>query len=207
MQKVILHQLLSHIDINDLQQPFQSAYKEQHSTETALLRVFNTLTKNADKNKLNILCLLDLSAAFDTIDHDILLARLERTFGINGIALNWFKSYLTDRYQTVVVGGVKSDTHIVRFGVPQGSVLGPVLFTIYMQPLSKVITKFNLLYQFYADDTQLFEAVNLDDINNLSVRISHCLIEIKDWMGQNRLMLNDNKTEILTCGRQSIMRF
>ena len=94
----------------------------------------NDLSLSADKNEVSVLCMLDLSAAFDTIDHDILLKRLEYTFGITGIALDWFRSYLTGRRQTVVVDGVRSVEHNLCFGVPQGSVLGPKLFTMYMKP-------------------------------------------------------------------------
>ena len=186
-------------------QPFQSAYREGHSTETALVRVFNDLVLNADANKINILCLLDLSAAFDTIDHGILLTRLEKTFGINGIALVWLQSYLTNHRQTVMVDGVKSANHVLNYGVPQGSVLGPALFTVYMKPLSSIIARFNFSYHFYADDSQIYNSVPLVDFEDLIVRLQSCFREIKDWMNQNRLMLNDDKTEILVCGRPNIV--
>ena len=133
----------------------QSAYRTGHSTETALLKVMNDCLTGCDNSNVCLLSLLDLSAAFDTIDHEILLKRLEVTFGIQSNALLWFKSYLHNRKQTVVVDGVKSEWYDIKYGVPQGSVLGPILFTLYMQPLSGVINKHNVSYHFYADDTQL----------------------------------------------------
>ena len=108
---------------------YQSAYKKHHSTETALLHVVNELLISADKKQISVLTLLDLSAAFDTIDHSILLNRLEKSFGISGLALAWFSSYLTDRTQCVQVGDLKSKPSPLLYGVPQGFVLGPVLFS------------------------------------------------------------------------------
>ena len=153
LEKVVLHQLKNHLFQNNLTDPHQSAYRENHSTETALLKIINDAAVNADNNEITILCLLDLSAAFDTIDHTILLKRLKQDFGINGVVLEWFSSYLSDRTQCVVVDGVRSGDKILKYGVPQGSVLGPVLFTMYMRPLSNIISRFYLLYHFYADDS------------------------------------------------------
>lgn len=156
-------------------------------------------------NYINVLFLLDLSAAFDTIDHDILFQRLEKTFGVTGNALLWFKSYLTNRTQAVMVDGVKSNNHILKFGVPQGSVLGPVLFTIYMQPLSKIIRNYDLKYHFYADDTQLYDAVPVENVHILISKLVSCFYDIKKWMNSNKLKLNNEKTEIIACGRPGII--
>ena len=106
---------------------FQSAYREFHSTETAVIRVHNYITIAVDNLESVILLPLDLSAAFDTVDHDILLSRLSKRFGIKGSVLKWFHSYLSDRTQFVKVNGASSDHHILQLGVPQGSVLGPLL--------------------------------------------------------------------------------
>ncbi|GFS26446.1 reverse transcriptase-like protein [Elysia marginata] len=145
---------------NNLVEPLESAYRKDHSTETALLRVFNDLLVVADLGKVSVLCLLDLSAAFDTLDHNIMLTRLEKSFGIKHTVLQWFQSYLKDREQTAVVDGVKSAGNVLKYGVPQGSVLGPVLFTIYTQPLARVLNYFGLTYHLYADDSQITVHVN-----------------------------------------------
>ncbi len=109
-----------------------------------------------DSNKCVLLVLLDLSAAFDTIDHGILIQCLEQRVGVTAEALTWFKSYLSDREQCVFIEGVHSESCKLRQGVPQGSVLGPILFTLYMLPLGDIIRHHGLCYHFYADDSQLY---------------------------------------------------
>ena len=136
LEKVVLARLMSHISFNNLSEVLQSAYKPYHSTETALLKVLTDILHFIDQKKVCLISLLDLSAAFDTIDHDILITRLNRTFGISGTALCWLTSYLKDRYQRVKVGNSFSEEAILKFGVPQGSVLGPILFTMYTPPLA-----------------------------------------------------------------------
>ena len=138
LEKVVLKQLQKHLSENNLLETNQSAYRKDHSTETAVLSVFDGLLKKADERLVSLIALLDLSAAFDTLDHSILLTRLDVTFGVRGTAYKWFLSYLQDRQQSVLIDGVLSNP--MWYGVPQGSVLGPVLFTLYSQPLSDVIT-------------------------------------------------------------------
>ena len=119
----------------------QSAYRKNHSTETALLSVVDGLLRNADDRLVSVLTLLDLSAAFDTLDHPIFLQRLETTFGISATVLHWFASYLEGCEQLVKADNVLSSPSPLQFGVPQGSVLGPVLFTLYSQPLTDLICR------------------------------------------------------------------
>ncbi len=137
-ERVVAKQYCGHLTSNKLYSKFQSAYREGHSTETALLCVQNDILMSMDKGEVTLLLLLDLSAAFDTLDHGILLKRLESRFGINGVALQWIKSYLTGRQQSVVINGVRSDDQALKYGVPQGSVLGPLLFTAYTAPLEDI---------------------------------------------------------------------
>ena len=148
---------------------------------------------------VSILSLLDLSAAFDTIDHGVLLDRLHKTFGISGIVLDWFKSYLTERTQFVVIGGIESKKLPLQFGVPQGSVLGPILFTMYTFPLGDIIKENNSQYHMYADDTQLYQSACLGNIDGMVENVQGCIENIQAWMLANKLKMNDEKTEIIPC--------
>ena len=183
---------------------FQSAYKMYHSTETALLRVQNDILHDIDKKKVSLLVLLDLSAAFDTIDHTILLKRLRNKFGIKGTALNWIKSYLSCRTQKVKVGDKYSETKEIKYGVPQGSVLGPILFTMYMSPLGDIVRKHGMSYHIYADDTQIYLAFEADSATNneqlAHSRLEACIKDVKKFLLINRMKLNDDKTEFLITG-------
>jgi hypothetical protein len=197
LEKLVLLQLNDHLLAHNLFQTNQSAYRSGHSTETALLKIINDLLISLDKRNVAFLTLLDLSAAFDTIDHSILLKRLETTFGIKGSALSWFKSYLTNRTQSVVVNGIKSDTSVLHFGVPQGSVLGPVLFVMYMSPLFDVIKKYSLSHHAFADDNQLYTDSLITNVDSTLCNMEECVASVKTWMTLNKLQLNDSKTEAL----------
>ena len=144
-----------------------------------------------------ILVLLDLSAAFDTVNHDLLLSRLEKRFGITGTVLNWFKSYLCCRTQFVSINQSHSTKRDLLVGVPQGSVLGPLLYLLYTAPISDVIASRQLNYHLYPDDTQLHLAFKTDDVNLAIDRVVSCVSEISCWMEQNDLKLNPEKTDIL----------
>ena len=145
----------SYLNDHNLLSPSQSAYRPHHSTETALLKISNDILLALDSGNVSLLTLLDLSAAFDTIDHTILLHRLQHNYGITHSALSWFRSYLTDRTQSVSVNNLNSTSEKLLYGVPQGSVLGPVLFVLYTQPLSDLIQTHSPEHQSFADDTQL----------------------------------------------------
>jgi hypothetical protein len=142
--------------------------------------------------------LLDLSAAFDTVDHEILLDRLANRFGISGNALAWVKSYLTERCESVVIDGVLSEQHVMDCNVPQGSVLGPLLFTAYTSPLGDIVRGKSTDLHLYADDTQLYLAVKpkvTGAPENAIGTIEACISDIRLWMARNFLKLNDDKTE------------
>ena len=153
--------------------------------------------------------LLDLSAAFDTVDHDILLFRLQQRFGVTGKPLLWFKSYLSNRMQFVSVDGAAFSDHALQCGVPQGSVLGPILYVLYTSPLSDIVKKFNLSYHFYADDSQLYLSFQptIPSDRDLAVsNIERCVHEIDHWMLINRLKLNKDKTELLVISAKHLPR-
>jgi len=205
LEKLVLDQLLKHIRVNSLEELFQSAYRRFHSTETALVRVVNDLLGVIDQGSGSLLSLLDLSAAFDTIDHSILLKRLEVSFGISGKVLDWFRSYLSSRKQMVVIDKHESKHCDLKCGVPQGSVLGPVLFVLYISPLSKIFSRFGLSYHQYADDTQSYSMKCSKDFADQSQVTEQCIIEVKTWMGKNRLKLNDDKTEVMFVGSRHLL--
>ena len=169
--------------------------------------MLNDILTDCDSGNVSLLNLLDLSGALDTIYHSILLQHLEITFGVSGTALEWSKSYLSNRHQAVVFKRKKSSDHLLKYGNPQGSVLGPVLFTLCAQPLVQEIVKFNLKYHCYADDTQLYDSVQCKHFEELCHRME-CFIKcVKKWMNENRLMLNDKKTEVLlTCSSGSLSK-
>ncbi len=186
----------SFLQKNDLCEEFQSGFRPHHSTETALVKITNNLFLASDQGCISLLVLLDLSAAFDTIDHDILIDRLQNYTGIQGQALSWFRSYLSDRYHFVYLNGESSQLSPVKYGVPQGSVLGPPLFSIYMLPLGNIIRKYGISFHCYADDTQLYISTRPDETSKLS-KLTECVKNVKDWMTNNFLLLNSDKTEIL----------
>jgi len=153
LEKVLSAQLGSFLQENDIYEKFQSGVRPHHSTETELVRITNDQLLASDQGCISILVLLDLSAAFNTIDHTILLDRLHNYSGVQEQALSWFRSYLSDHYHFVYLNGEKSIITSANYGVPQGSVLGPLLFTIHMLPLGNIIRKRGISY---ADDTQIY---------------------------------------------------
>ncbi len=206
-EKVVATQFKDHCLLNKLHSSLQSAYKEGHSTETALVKVQNDLLRAMDRDEVVLVLLLDLSAAFDTVSHDILLERLSTRFGIGGTVLAWFESYLKERKQSVIVGGAKSDPpDILEWGVPQGSVLGPLLFTAYTAPLSDIAENHDINIHLYADDTSSYlsfrPSKQLAEERAVS-KLSDFITELRQWMAINKLKLNDDKTIFLLVGRNA----
>jgi exonuclease III len=206
IERTVASRLKDHMDINFLNEVLQSAYKTIHSTESALLKVQDDVLQALDKKKGVVLVLLDLSAAFDTVDHNVLLGRLHKRLGLKGRALKWFQSYLKGRFQNISINGTKSGLWELLFGVPQGSVLGPILFTIYTLPLGDIFRKHNISFHLYADDTQIYVTCDAENINDEISKIEACIAEVRMWMAANFLCLNDSKTEVLLLGSKSFLK-
>jgi hypothetical protein len=196
-ERVVARQLLNYLLLNNLLPSLQSGFRPGHSTETAILHVLSDILTAVDSGDFAALVLLDLSAAFDTVDHSILLERLYRSFSIVGSAHKWFVSYLTGRSQCVRCGNSSSQPTPLECGVPQGSVLGPILFVLYTSDLQAIIQQHSLMPHLYADDTQIYASCQPDNVEQLSRRLAECVTDVAAWMHNNRLQLNVDKTELM----------
>ena len=188
-EKIVYNHVLDFIDDNNVLYDYQYGFRHSHSTQQAIIALVDRITKSLDKGHIAITILLDLKKAFDTVDHRILLRKLY-AYGIRGALLKWFESYLTGRTQYVAFNGTNSDIHYVKCGVPQGSILGPLLFTLYMNDIcgvSKLL--FTLLY---VDDTCVM--LSGKDLNDLIAVLNVELISLCDWLKSNKLSLNTQKT-------------
>ena len=203
IEKCILDQVTCHIENNNLDFKYQSGFKKHHSCETALLKIYEDVLGMLKPKNYILVLFLDFSAAFDTVEHGKLVNKLETNFFIRGTALNWFKEYLKNRTFHVTIDGVLSDPHQLKYGVPQGSVLGPVLFTLYTQELSKIIAKHGLQVHMYADDVQLYLPCNGDEMNEKMLVLRECFNDIVLWAEENCLKLNNSKSKLLTISTRS----
>ena len=203
IERVVYEQLMSHINKNKMFPPFQSAYRSLHSCETAVFKIVHDMKQSISENNLVALISLDLSSAFDTVDHDRLLSILEVKYHIKGLALQWFKSYLSQRSFCVKVEKEISSPCELNHGVPQGSILGPVLFALYISDIYDIVEYHGLSVHFYADDTQFY--VGFDPNTETSTtfsKIRNCLTDIKTWMSRNFLKLNFEKTDVIFTGKK-----
>jgi hypothetical protein len=205
IEKLAANQLTSYINQHNLGNPRQSAYKVGHSVETTLLALQSELLGVLDRGKAAFLVLLDMSAAFDTVNHSRLIDIMNSSYHVTGIALEWFKSYLTERSFRVRIGDTLSAKRQLRTGVPQGSVLGPLLFNIFSSGLASVFEEFEVSAYYYADDTQFF--VEFNPSSNESEVEARTLLDkiftkLTTWMLANHLKLNTDKTVVLPVTRR-----
>ena len=199
-ERVVAQRLKEYLTQNNLLPRCQSAYRRHHSTETAMLRVISDALPAADARYVKLLGMVDLSAAFDCVDHPLLLERLQRTFGLTGDALRWMTSFVTGRTQQVVYNGQLSPIELLRYGVPQGSVLG-----LYTADVSQIATNHGLSQHQYADDCQVYLSVQVQDAALAATRLSSCITDIAAWMSSSRLRLNPSKTVVIWLGsRQQV---
>lgn len=190
IEQAVVDQMIEHSNRYNLLPTCQSGFRPYHSTETAISKIHSDVLLQLDNRKCVVLVLLDLSAAFDTIDHHLLLDSLTRQFGVEGTVLDWFKSYLLHRQQIVMINNVRSKPFPVSFGVPQGSCCGPQLFTWYASSLFDVVAAHSPSIHGYADDHSIYLSMNAGDPTDVSDSIEKLemrLKDVKNWMAFNKL--------------------
>ncbi len=196
LEKVIAFRLMSYMQSNNLWHQNQYAYRSKTSTENALLNITEQIYKNIDDKKISLLLLLDLSKAFDSVNHIILLRKL----GDMGVDSAWFESYLSNRTQSVKINNkIKSERRNTNFGVPQGSILGPILFLVFMNDIS-CGDPFKSNMTIYADDVQLLFSKSPKDMDQMKIEAETALTNIKQWYGRNGLKVNASKTQSIIIG-------
>ena len=189
-ERCILNQLIFYCLTENILVSNQYGFRSGYSTTDCLVDLLDEITKALDEEKYAVTIFLDLSKAFDTVNHSILLSKLD-LYGIRGNENQWFRSYLSNRKQKVFVNGVESNFLLVNSGVPQGSILGPFLFLIYINDFEKATNYFSL--RLFADDTSL--TATGKDLDVLLQRINFELPTIHEWLCSNRLTLNLSKTK------------
>ena len=178
----------------------QSAYRRFHSTETAVAIVHNDIVRETDVGQITALVLLDLSAAFDTVDHGVLLDVLSSRFGVMDRVFEWFQSYLKGRTQVFCTSSDYSEVTSIACSVPQGSVARPLLFIAYTEDLEKTISSFTFNHHVFADDMQLLAHMSLNDVQYVRSGLERCILAIQNWCSSRRLQLNPDKTEVIWFG-------
>jgi len=204
VERAAASQINAYLSANGLLPRHQSAYRQKHSTETAMLCVWSDILTSADVREVTLLGLLDLSAAFDCVDHGILLQRWEVVFVLAGTALGWFCSFLTGRTQQVSYRGCLSSTQYVLFDVPQGSVLGP-LRVLYTAELEQIVARHDQRLYVYADDCQVYLSTSVEDVPLTVSKFAACIANINSWLSACRLRLNAAKTQLLWIGSSQLL--
>lgn len=197
LEKQASTQMKEYFETNNEMDNLQSAYKEYHSTTTALLEIIDSINKALNKSEITILTLLDYSKAFDCANHKLILAKL-KSLGFKDTALNWILSYLSERSQQVITEKGKSKWNYLKNGVPQGSILGPLLFTVLISDVRKSI-KF-CTHHCYADDTQIYISGKINKINEMVEKINNDLTSIAKYSTDNCLKLNTKKSHYIIIG-------
>ena len=202
-ERIAANRLLEHMNTINLNDTYQSGYKKYHSTETSLLYLTDQLRRSADSGNVSILINLDLSSAFDTVDPNILLDNLHRYLGISDTALHWFKSYLSERTQTIKIDNNISSPKLIKFGVPQGAVDAPHLFRIYLIPLLLLLEELGLKCSIFADDSGIYISCTPQNFPNMIEKITTFYEIIADFLARKFLKLNDSKTQVILIGSET----
>ena len=203
LEKASAFQIIEYLHKKSLQDPKQSAYRKNHSTTTALLKITDDIYNALDDGELTLLVLLDYSKAFDTINHRILFAKL-KALGFTFDAISWVVGYLTDRKQKVKTNLDESGWEHIQYGVPQGSVLGPLLFTLVVHDISTCIKYGN--YHMYADDTQIYYHFKLNKLSETLTNANKDLNSIHNYSERNCLNINAGKSQYIIFGSQNNLK-
>lgn len=197
-ERIIARQISAHLEANNLRDPYQSAFRPHHSTQSALIRIIDDARRGIDERKVTIIVLFDFSKAFDCIRFDLLLAKLS-ALNFSSTALRWFASYLSGRSQAVYDrDGNHSSWGALRSGVPQGSVLGPLLFSIFVDGCGGLMS--SCKYSLYADDLQLYLSFPPDEVIEGIARINEDVRAVCEWAVESGLRLNSAKTKAILIG-------
>src|SRR6218665_3013370 len=178
----------------------QSGFRRNHSTETLLLRLLSDFYSTMDRGHVTLLALFDVSSVFDSVDHSILKHRLTTSFGLVDQPLAWLKSFLSDRSSCVVIGPSRSSWVPAPFGVPQGSVLGSLLYLLYTADIGLLLTELGLLHHLFADDVQAYAHTDPLAAETVLMQMSQAIDVLTSWMAANRLLLNPSKTQTIWLG-------
>ena len=201
-EKVVLNQVVSYLDINKRLSTEQSGNKKYHSTETSLIETTDTFLHAINKKEVTAVVLLDMSKAFDSLDHKILMLKLQDV-GMSPGALNWFSSYLSNRQQVVRINSALSGKLTVHSGVPQGSILGPILFSIYVNDLPTIPQ--HCSSKVFVDDNKLYTSFPVQQCELAVTKVNEDLRKIRDWCFDNRLLLNMSKTKLILFGSRQMI--
>ena len=194
-ERIVYDQLYEYLIENNLLSSRQSGFRSLHSTVTALLEATDSWAYDIDAGNVNAVVFLDLKKAFDTVDHSILLSKMEK-YGLSGSTLSWFQSYLNQRKQRCFVNGSLSSCCSLSCGIPQGTMLGPLLFILYINDLPNCLISSSS--RMYADDTHITFASN--NIKTIEENLNEDLSKVNEWLVSNKLTLNSSKTEFLLIG-------
>ncbi|CAB3980803.1 Hypothetical predicted protein [Paramuricea clavata] len=200
-ERAAYNQFSTYLLLNDRLSSKQSGNKHLHSTETSVIQTTDMILNAIDKKQLTAIVLLDMSKAFDSIDTTTLITKLEDV-GASCQAIQWFQSYLTSRYQVVRIQTTLSDPLEVKSGVHQGSILGPLLFSIYVNDLPSVPQQCSPYS--YVDDTKLLMSFSLQHQQRAVSEINQDLLRIRNWCFDNKLLLNPGKTKAMICGSRQM---
>ena len=200
LERLMYNRLYSHLQANNVLYEFQFGFRKNYSTILALLEVTDSIYENFDEGNLGVGIYVDLQKAFDTVNHDILLYKLFNC-GVRGVVHDWFRSYLSNRQQFTQLSSIQSSTAKITCGVPQGSVLGPLLFLIYVNDIGNAVP--NQKVKLFADDTNLFIFGNR--LPDLEMKSNHCLNALNNWFLSNKLTLNLSKTCYMTFSHNQLI--